>query len=119
MRKLMVLTVTVATVLSAIGKDRVFFFVAHPDDIILNQFGARCLIWSGPEDGNTWAEEGPCRRLAELLKELKPRAVCGHHLGCQGKGTNHPPLRLPECERLDVPRGDVEFDLSWKAPDGR
>lgn len=34
MRKLMVLTVSVATVLSAIGKDRVFFFVAHPDDII-------------------------------------------------------------------------------------
>lgn len=125
MRKLMVLTVTVATVLSAIGKDRVFFFVAHPDDIISSlgtcllmrdrfelhvcdfTYGERglgeagfldgttkakrikeeksvcteigaTLHWYGAEDGNTWAEEGPCRRLAELLKELKPRAVFGH-----------------------------------------
>lgn len=36
------------------------------------------LHWYGAEDGNTWAEEAPCRRLAALLKELKPRAVFGH-----------------------------------------
>lgn len=117
--------VALVVAVSAMAKEKVFIFEAHPDDIIsclgtcllmrdkfelhvcvftygergLGESGfldgstkakrmkeeeAVCaalgatLHWYGSEDGNTWAEEGPCRRLAALLKELRPRAVFGH-----------------------------------------
>lgn len=36
------------------------------------------LHWYDTERDSRWVEEKPCKRFAELLKELKPRAVFGH-----------------------------------------
>lgn len=47
------------------------------EEAVCAAIGAQ-LHWYGAEDGNTWAEEVPCRKFAALLKELKPRAVFGH-----------------------------------------
>ncbi len=111
--------------LSIGAKDRVFFFCAHPDDLISSlgtcllmkdtfelhvcdftygerglgeagfkdgstkairmkeeeavcaALGAR-LHWYGAEDGNSWVTPEQCLKLAELLRQLKPRAVFGH-----------------------------------------
>jgi len=107
------------------ARERVFFFPAHPDDLIsslgtcllmkdhyelhvcdftygergLGEAGFRdgstkatrmkeeaavcaalgaTLHWYGAEDGNTWATEEQVGKLADLLRNLKPRAIFGH-----------------------------------------
>ena len=124
-RLVMVFVGAVLAAVPVFAKERVFFFPAHPDDMISSlgtcllmrdrfeihvcdfTYGERglgeegfkdgstkakrmkeeeavcaelgaTLHWYGAEDGNTWAEEAPCRRLVALLKDLKPRAVFGH-----------------------------------------
>ena len=47
------------------------------EEKVCRELGAQ-LHWYNAEGGRRWVEESSCRRFANLLAELKPRAVFGH-----------------------------------------
>ena len=126
MRKLMMTALAAVGILTASAREKVFFFVAHPDDtlacagtmfLMKDKFELHVMVlthgergcgeagyrdgstkakrtreeeeaeamvgakvhWFDEVDGDCYANREVCRKVADLLKELKPRAVIGHY----------------------------------------